>query len=137
MQLNNAGLPGNFLEGQSVARSSLTVTIYERGKRARTCEFGVWSLDTSKRSFRDALALMSEKLITDYGARPIYQRFLMRLGHKHHEHQLRLMAITDLITEPIPNEDRTILNCEQSKHIVRVPICYWTDILWTYRYDLV
>lgn len=34
VQLNNAGLPGNFLrEGQSVARSSLTVTIYERETR--------------------------------------------------------------------------------------------------------
>lgn len=108
VQLNNAGPPGNFLrKGESVAYSLLKVTIYEREKTARTCKFGVWSLDTSQRSFRDALSLMSGKLKTEYKERSKYQRFLMRLRHKHHEHQLLLMDITDLRAVPISEESRS------------------------------
>ncbi len=115
VQLNNAGLPRNLLcKGESVVSSTLSVTIYEQGKRPRKCKFGVWSLDTTQRSFRSALTEMSEKIKTDYEEKPRYQRFLMRVLHRHHEHPLRLMEITELRVVTIPGEGETFLTVDKS-----------------------
>ena len=108
VQLNNAGLPYNLLcRGESVVSSTLSVTIYEQGKSARRCEFGIWSLDTAQRTFRSALTEMSKKIKSDYEAKTSSQRFLARLLHRHHEHPLRLVEITELRVITIPGEDKT------------------------------
>ncbi len=105
LQLNNAGLPSNGLSSEhSIVYNILKISVFERGKTARIREFGIWSLDTSKMSFYNAVVSLAKKLKAEYAKKSIVARFFSRLGHKSHERKLRLIEITDVRPVNIPGE---------------------------------
>lgn len=95
IQLNNAGLPRNSLpETQSIARSSVTVTIFEPGRRRQTKEYGVWLMDTSDRNFEESISALARDLRREYKAQPLLTRLRMRLNHRSHGAELMFIEIT-------------------------------------------
>ena len=114
VQLNNAGLPRNAVsKANPVAFCTLSVTVFEKGRSSRKCEFGIWHLDTTEDSFRNALGKLAQTAKNEFNSKSRMNRFMARLRHRRHRHPLQLVEITKLRDVSAPKEADTFETAEK------------------------